>query len=145
MRSDTVRRRRRTLEQRGRKPQREVSEERLQSDDPESPHVATSEPSQLEMKPRSSDRPFTDKELTELALAADPNAGVAADAVPIDEVLVAEDAGQADELLPAWYMPAPAPRPLHGWRRRVVLLIVISFVAIAAYGLCTTYGLLGLG
>jgi hypothetical protein len=27
-----------------------------------------------------------------------------------------------------------------GWRRRVVILIIVSFLAIAASGLCSTYG-----
>ncbi len=103
------------------------------------------EPQRHEMKQRSPDEPFTDKELTDLALAADPDSRVAADAVPIDELLTSEDRRNADDLLPSWYMPVPAPRLLHGWRRRVVLLIVISFVVTAAYGLCSTYGLLGLG
>ncbi len=131
--------------QKGWKRQREVGEVRLQPDDPESPRIAKAELRQNEVDPERSDELFTDAELTDLALAADPEAGVAADAVPIDEVLPSHDAGNADDRLPAWYMPVPAPRPLHGWRRRVVLLIVISFVATAAYGLCSTYGLLGLG
>lgn len=45
-------------------------------------------------------------------------------------------------LLPEWYQ-APAMRRavlLHGWRRGVVLGIVIAFVAINAFGLCSTYG-----
>lgn len=85
---------------------------------------------------------FTDDELTELALAADPDAGVGPDAVPLREFLGDEGAG---ELLPDWYMPAPAGagRLLHGWRRRVVLLIVASFVLLNAYGLCSTYGYVG--
>ncbi len=140
-----MRHRLRILKQWGRGPRREASKERLELDDPESPRVAASELCQIEKKPRSSDELFTDKELTDLALAADPGAGVAADAVPIDELLTSDDARNADDLLPGWYMPVPAPRPLHGWRRRVVLLIVISFVATAAYGLCSTYGILGLG
>ena len=114
-----MRRRPRTLRQRGREPQRDG------------------------MKPQSSGEPFTDKELTDLALAADPDAGVAPDAVPIDEFLASDDAGDADDRLPSWYMPAVARGSLHGWRRRVVLLIVISFVAAAVYGICTTYGILG--
>ena len=72
--------------------------------------------------------PFTDEELTELALAADPSTGVTDDSVPMQEYLGAGEGG--DELLPGWYMPAPAGagRLLHGWRRRVVLLIVASFL-----------------
>ena len=93
------------------------------------------------------DRPFTDDELTELALAADPEAGVAADAVPIAELLGAGAAAGESELLPGWYMPPPmgGSRLLHGWRRRVVLLIVASFVLINAVGLCSTYGYVGFG
>ncbi|HJV09814.1 MAG TPA: hypothetical protein VJ653_09030 [Acidimicrobiales bacterium] len=86
---------------------------------------------------------FTDDELTELALAADADAGVAADAVPLVEFLGAGGAG--GELLPDWYMPAPmgGSRLLQGWRRRIVLLIVASFVLLNAYGLCSTYGHIG--
>jgi hypothetical protein len=79
--------------------------------------------------------PFTDDELAELALAADPSEGLADDAVPLQEYLGAE-------LLPDWYRRAPAGagRLLQGWRRRVVLLIVASFLLLNAYGLCSTYG-----
>jgi hypothetical protein len=49
------------------------------------------------------------------------------------------------ELLPDWYMPTPARRRLTGWRRAVVLLIVLSLLFIEAYGLCTTFGPLVLG
>lgn len=89
-----------------------------------------------------SDLVFSDDELAELALAADPDAGVADDAVPLHEFL---GAGAGGELLPDWYMPAPAGagRLLQGWRRRVVLLIVASFVLLNAYGLCSTYGYVG--
>jgi hypothetical protein len=90
-----------------------------------------------------SDLVFSDDELSELALAADPDAGVADDAVPLHEFLGA--AGAGGELLPDWYMPAPAGagRLLQGWRRRVVLLIVASFLLLNAYGLCSTYGYVG--
>lgn len=82
--------------------------------------------------------PLTDEELTALALAADPDMVVDAD-VPSFWAL---SAGEPDGLLPEWYMPTPvgATRLPHGWRRRVVLLIIISFLAIAASGLCSTYG-----
>lgn len=90
---------------------------------------------------------FTDEELTELALAADPDAVVAADAVPLSELLAAEGASSGDDRLPGWYMPLPmgGGLVLSGWRRRIVLLIVISFVLIDAYGLCSTYGWVGFG
>ena len=93
------------------------------------------------------DRPFTDDELTALALAADPDAGVAADAVPMGELLGSGAWAGEGQLLPGWYMPSPmgASRLLQGWRRRVVLLIVASFVLINAVGLCSTYGYVGFG
>jgi hypothetical protein len=88
---------------------------------------------------------LTDAELTELALAADPNAGVDADAVPLATFLADGSGGGEELLLPDWYMPAPmaSGRLLQGWRRRVVLLIVASFVLLNAYGLCSTYGFVG--
>ena len=93
------------------------------------------------------DRPITDEELTELALAADSDAGVAADAVPIGELLGSGAWGGEGELLPGWYMPPPmgASGLLQGWRRRMVMLIVASFVLINAVGLCSTYGYVGFG
>lgn len=82
--------------------------------------------------------PLTDEELTALALAADPEASVD----PSAPTFRSFTGGETDGLLPEWYMPSsvgatPLPR---GWRRRVVLLIIISFLAIAASGLCSTYG-----
>ena len=93
------------------------------------------------------DQPITDEQLTELALAADPEVTVADDAVPLSELLRSEEWAEGDELLPDWYMPAPmgAGRLLQGWRRRIVLLIVASFLLINAYGLCSTYGHVGFG
>lgn len=87
---------------------------------------------------------FTDDELAEQALAADPRTALPDGAVPLREFLGAAADG---ELLPGWYMPPPAGagRLLEGWRRRIVLLIVASFVLINAYGLCSTYGLDGFG
>ncbi len=90
---------------------------------------------------------LTDEELTELALAAGPDAVVADDAVPLSELLGGTEWAGTDNLLPGWYMPPPmgASRLLRGWRRRVVLLIVASFVLINAVGLCSTYGYVGFG
>jgi len=81
---------------------------------------------------------FSDDELTALALAADPDAPVPDDAVSLWE---AAGLGQGT-LLPGWYMPTPvAGRRAVSWRRRVVVMVVIAaFVAIDAYGLCSTYG-----
>lgn len=87
--------------------------------------------------------PITDEELTALALAADPDVEVAPGAVPID---LWGGNGPAHPL-PSWYMPVPvgSPRPLRGWRRAVALVVVGSFLAINAYGLCSTYGVVTFG
>lgn len=82
---------------------------------------------------------MSDDELTALALAADPDAPVDGDAVSLWEYLQPDD---DDGLLPEWYMPAPmsgTPR-LRGWRRRIAILVIVAFVLIDAYGLCSTYG-----
>jgi hypothetical protein len=78
---------------------------------------------------------FTDDELSDLALTADPDAPIPDDAVPF---------GQADgdrALLPDWYMPAPSA--LRRTRPRVVAVsvIVASLIVVNGAGLCVTYGL----
>jgi hypothetical protein len=82
---------------------------------------------------------ITDDELSAEALSADPDAAVAADAVSIWDLV-----GPASQPLPEWYMPAPMGGSLWGWRRHVarfnIALIIASFLAINAYGLCNTYG-----
>ena len=82
---------------------------------------------------------MTDEELTALALAADPDAPIDGEAIPLSEYLRSDD---DDGLLPGWYMPAPmqGSRRLRGWRRRVAILVIVAFVLIDAYGLCSTYG-----
>lgn len=89
------------------------------------------------------DDELTDDELTELALAADPDTPVPEGAVSVWE-LGPEDGA---DLLPEWYMPAPSmgTRSFRGWRRWLILLIVITFVALEAFGLCSTYGQVTLG
>jgi hypothetical protein len=80
---------------------------------------------------------ISDDELTELALAADPNV-MPADARPIDEVLGAS----GESTLPAWYMPPVMhgiPR-LQGWRRGLVFTFIAALIVIEAFGLCSTYG-----
>ena len=92
---------------------------------------------------------LSDEELAAEALAADPDAVVDRDAVPLwGGPGGAAGAGDADgQLLPSWYMPAPAigVRPLHGWGRWVAIVIIAAFLAIDAYGLCSTYGWVGFG
>ncbi len=88
-------------------------------------------------------RAVNDDELCAAALAADPDATVAADAVCLWDLI-----GHGPQPLPAWYMPAPMRGSLSGWRRRVarfnVALIVVSLLTINAFGLCNTYGQLHL-
>jgi hypothetical protein len=89
-----------------------------------------------------SDRPdvdISDDELTALALAASPDPLISADAVPIWDV-IESDGGPV--LLPEWYQPGAMRRSvlLHGWRRRVALVTIVAFIAIDAFGLCSTYG-----
>jgi len=84
-----------------------------------------------------------DEELAELALAANPEPAVDADARPLSEVVGAG----APNLLPDWYMPAPmgGRLVLRGWRRRVIFLVIVSFLVITAFGLCNTYDQLHIG
>jgi hypothetical protein len=86
---------------------------------------------------------LTDDELTALALAGDPDAPIPDDAVNLWELeRSGEDADGAEGLLPDWYMPAPmaGARRLRGWRRRVAILVIVTFLLIDMYGLCSTYG-----
>jgi len=85
---------------------------------------------------------FSDEELTALALAADPDATINDDAVSLWDVTGQPDGGS----LPTWYMPAwRAVRIRSTWRRAVILLVIVAFVVINAYGLCSTYGRVGFG
>jgi hypothetical protein len=77
-------------------------------------------------------------ELAELALAADPDQPLAADAQPWPGAGVDAD-GTA--LLPDWYMP-PAVAPVRGARRLVGLAVVGAILGINAFGFCITYGVL---
>jgi len=79
--------------------------------------------------------PLSDDELTELALAADPDQPIDDDAIPL-----AQYQGEFGDLLPSWYMPAPAAS---GPRRRnaaVASVVTFSLLFINALGLCITYG-----
>ncbi len=81
------------------------------------------------------DDPITDAELTALALAADPDRPLDPDAVPLSVYLA-----QVPGLLPQWYMaPAMASRGSR-WRTGVILAVILAFVLIEAWGLCSTYG-----
>ncbi len=83
---------------------------------------------------------ITEEELTELALAADPDAPLAVDAVPIGVHL-----SQFAASLPSWYMP-PVVRSGGGrrWKTPIIIAVVSAFFLIDAMGLCNTYGILSL-
>lgn len=76
---------------------------------------------------------LSDEELTELALAADPNAPLDADAVPWHVALGLNP-------LPEWYMPIPMARGRGRGTRIVVASLVVGFLVIGAFGLCITSG-----
>lgn len=82
---------------------------------------------------------LTDEELTELALAADPDTPISSDAVPIDFRLAHLSAA-----LPLWYMPPVVRSSAARWRKTVVIAVVAGFLLIDALGLCNTYGVLSL-
>jgi hypothetical protein len=79
----------------------------------------------------------TDEELTALALAADPDAPIAAGAVPIGIHLA-----QMGSALPLWYMPPVIGRGGRRWKAPLVIAVVSAFLLIDLMGLCNTYGVL---
>jgi hypothetical protein len=78
---------------------------------------------------------LTDAELSALALAADPDQPLDADAVPLS-LYPAESLG----MLPLWYMPPAMARGSRGWRTPVVVALVAAFLLIDAFGMCITFG-----
>jgi hypothetical protein len=84
---------------------------------------------------------ISDDELTELALAADADAPLSDDAVPISEVL-----GDEPELalVPAWLMPPTRAAVSARGRRRIMVLglFVLALLAVNVVGLCVTNGYL---
>lgn len=82
---------------------------------------------------------FTDEELAELALAADPDAPLPEDAMPLGTYLT-----QVPAALPLWYMPPVVRSGGRRWRTPIVLAVVSAFLLIDALGLCNTYGILSL-
>jgi hypothetical protein len=82
------------------------------------------------------DLPLTEEELTSLAMAADPDAPLSDDAIPLS-LHLAQFAGAA---LPEWYMAPATSGSGRRWRTPVVLAIVFAFGLIEALGLCNTFG-----
>ena len=87
------------------------------------------------------DAPLTDADLVRLALAADADAPIPDDAVPLHHFLRDERPAP----LPDWYMPVAVRFGPSRGRRLVVLTIVAAFIALNAAGLCSTYGQLVFG
>jgi hypothetical protein len=81
------------------------------------------------------DLDISDEELTELALAADPNSPLPEDAVPFHSM---QSEGVA--LLPDWYMPVDASRARSDWRAVVAVAIAVGLVLINAFAICVTNG-----
>ena len=82
------------------------------------------------------DQPLSDEELEALALAADPDAPLPDDAVPLDL-----GAPSGLSLLPTWYMAPVVGRRLTRKRYKVAIVVLIAaFLLIDAFGLCATYG-----
>ena len=80
---------------------------------------------------------ITDDELTALALAADPEAELGPDAVPLTPYR-----NLSSGSLPLWYMPPVTARAAGGWRVPIVASVVIALLVINALGLCICYGVL---
>jgi hypothetical protein len=78
---------------------------------------------------------WSDDELAELALAANPDAPIDDDAVPFGQ-------REGGALLPDWYMPVPAGLARSPRKRATVGLIVLSLLALNGAGLCVTYGVI---
>jgi len=82
---------------------------------------------------------ISDDELTALALAADPDAPLDANALPWYFGY-----GFAVNPLPDWYMPRPMAARRGRLTTVVVGSIVVGMVVICAFGLCITSGFLQL-
>jgi hypothetical protein len=80
--------------------------------------------------------PISDEELTELALACDPDQPLGSDAIAMGDYLN----GQAVGLLPEWYMAPVMKRHLRRGPQLVALIVIGAFLFIEAVGLCSTYG-----
>lgn len=83
------------------------------------------------------DLAFSDDELTELALAADPGAPIDPDAEPWHFGW-----GFERNLLPEWYMPRPIATARGRGTRLVIASVVVGMVVVCAFGLCITSGFL---
>ena len=85
---------------------------------------------------------ITDEELTALALAAEPDPVLPDDAVPLWDLVAADE-----PLVSSWYMPSPAASigAVGGWRRRIVVFLIAVLLVIEVAGLCSAYGVISIG
>lgn len=83
--------------------------------------------------------PFTDEELTILAMSADCEAPIDGNAVPWNWGF-----GFERSLLPDWYMPRPIASGRGKGTKLVVGTLVAGLLIIGAFGLCITSGFLSL-
>ena len=83
--------------------------------------------------------PFSDDELSALALAADPDAPIDEDAKPW---YLTSNLGS--QLLPEWYMPIPMSRGRGRVSKVAAISVVVGMVVVCAFGLCVTSGFLQL-
>jgi hypothetical protein len=81
--------------------------------------------------------PFSDEELTALALAAEPITSL-----PNDAVAWGGGDSRTPSLLPNWYMPTPSYQLRGRWTRAIVITLIVGFLVIDAFGLCITSGFL---
>jgi hypothetical protein len=76
-----------------------------------------------------------DDELTALALAADADAPLPADAVPFGPLVDGE----------GWYDndgSPPVRRRRPRWVKVLIVVVIVAFLVVDAYGLCSTYGII---
>jgi hypothetical protein len=81
----------------------------------------------------------SDDELTEMALAADPNVPINLEAQPWHF-----SQGFSRNLLPEWYMPIPMVCGRGRGAQIAAVSVVVGMVVICAFGLCITSGFLQL-
>jgi hypothetical protein len=82
----------------------------------------------------------SDEELTEIALAADPDGPLDPRAQPLEFFAPTHGVG-----LPQWYMPQVTRVRCSGWRMPVTVGIVAVLLALEALGLCSIFGQVVIG
>jgi len=78
--------------------------------------------------------PFSDEELSALALAADPIT-----ALPRRGAVGGGDS-RTPSLLPNWYMPSPSYHLRGRWTRAIVITLIVGFLVIDAFASVSRQG-----